>query len=169
MRQRGFTLIEVLIVAAIVITVAAFALNMTNGTRPMAKRSALTQFDAALAYGKAIASTSGNGATLLITPRQPGFAITIYSGRPTAVEALKPAGIAPMLSDAGIREENIGAPPFAIFLDSGGHAAVAAVGGGTPAPMPAQPACPPSGEWTLEFGTGKQAPYDLRTLPCTPP
>ena len=169
MRQRGFTLIELLIVAAIVITVAAFALSASNGLHPMAMRSALSQFDAALAYGKAVASTSGNGATLLVTLRESGFAIAIYSGRPTAADALKPAGIAPLLADGSIREVTVGAPPFAIFLDAAGHAALAAFSGATPAPMPAQPACPASREWTLELASSNQASSTLRALPCAPP
>jgi prepilin-type N-terminal cleavage/methylation domain-containing protein len=168
-RERGFTLIELLVVAAIVITVAAFALSLSNGLHPMAMRSALSQFDAALAYGKAIASTSGNGATLLVTARQSGFEISIYSGRPTAAGALKPAGIAPLLADGTMHEISVGPPPFAIFLDGAGHAALAPFSGATPAPMPAQPSCPASRDWTLEFTSGNQAVSTLRSLPCAPP
>jgi prepilin-type N-terminal cleavage/methylation domain-containing protein len=165
-RQKGFTVIEMLIVVAIVVTVATIAFGMSPGARPMAMRSAVTQFDAALAYAKAIAATSGNGATLLIVPSGPaGFTMSLLSGRPTAPQALQPAGIAPFTSDASISEATLGSPPFALYVNGAGrvsmaHAAVAS----TPAPAAAEPACPASGEWVLAFTDGRGT--DTRRLAC---
>lgn len=164
MRQRGFSLIEVIIVVAIVITVATFVLAASSGARPYAARSAATQFDAALAYGRALAATSGNGATLLFTPGRAGFAISFYSGRPTAAGALRPAAAPPMAAQAEVHEASVGPPPFALFLNSAGHATLAAVAAGTPAPMSAEPPCPPGGSWTLTFADGRR--QEERVLPC---
>jgi prepilin-type N-terminal cleavage/methylation domain-containing protein len=167
--QRGFTLIEVLIVAAIVITVAAMAFGMSNGARPIAMRSSATQFDAALAYGKALAATSGNGATLVIEPRESaGFAIDVYSGRPTVADALHPSGMATVAADGNIAESTLGAPPFAVFIDGAGHVSMAqAPLNATPAPMASEPACPASGQWMLTITDARTHAGDTRALPCT--
>jgi prepilin-type N-terminal cleavage/methylation domain-containing protein len=167
--QRGFTLIEVLIVAAIVITVAAMAFGMSNGARPIAMRSSVTQFDAALAYGKALAGTSGNGATLVVEPRVPeGFSIDVYSGRPTTTNTLHPSGMATVAAEGNIAESTLGAPPLAIFINGAGHVSMAeALANGTPAPMASEPACPASGQWVLTFSDGRGQTGDTRALPCT--
>lgn len=165
MRQRGFSLIEVTIAAAIVITIAAVVLGVSSNARPYALRSAATQFDAALAYGRAIAASSGNGATLVFAPREAGgFSIAIYAGRPTAQGALHPSGIPPMVSDARVDVEGIGGPPFALFLSGAGNATLAASVLPTPAPGGSEPACPSSGTWklTLAGGPAKSEVW----LPC---
>jgi prepilin-type N-terminal cleavage/methylation domain-containing protein len=170
MRQRGFTLLEMLVVVAIVITVATI-FCFRSGARPIAMRSALTEFDAALAYGKALAATSGNGATLAFAPTDSGFRIDVYSGRPTAPGALHPAGIAPFVLDGGVGEATMGAPPFALFLNSAGHASMAAFSGPAPAPMSSEPACPSGGRWVLTFTDSagvSLAAQRSRTLACQP-
>lgn len=162
MRQRGFTLIEVVIVVAIVITIATFAFAAGPRRGSFGTRSALTQLDAALAYAKGLAATSGNGATLLFVPHIPGVAIEVYGGRPDAPDALWSAGIAPFVLDVDVSESSIGSPPFALYLDSAGYAAAARFTGATPAPLAAEPACPPSGRWAIRVAQA------FRNLPCPP-
>ena len=151
MRQQGFTLVEVVLVAAIVM-VAAAVLGFAFGSRPLALRSSATQFDAALAYGKALAATGGNGATLVFEPAARGSTITLYQGRPTVAGALRPAAIPPFSLDADVREASLGSPPFALFLSGAGRASMAKIGAGaTPAPLATEPACPATGAWNLLF------------------
>jgi hypothetical protein len=148
--------------------IAAIGFGMTTGARPMAMRSSVTQFDAALAYARALAATSGNGATLLLTPRAPvGFLIAVYSGRPTAADALSPAGIAPLSADGDVAEATLGKPPFAIYLNSAGHASMArTAAGATPSPT-SEPACPPSGQWMLTFSDARTSTApETRLLHC---
>ncbi|HKU68716.1 MAG TPA: hypothetical protein VJP85_13140, partial [Candidatus Baltobacteraceae bacterium] len=103
MRQRGTTLLEVLLTAAIAMLIAAAVFGFARGSRAFAMRSAISQFDAALAYAQALAANSGNGATLVFQPRAisggavlPGFKLVVYSGRPTSAGALAQAAIAPV-------------------------------------------------------------------------
>ena len=136
----------------------------------MAVRSSVTQFDAALAYAKAIAATSGNGATMLVAPRLPaGFAITLFSGRPTARDALQPAGIAPFSADAAVAEATLGPPPFALYVNSAGRVSMApSATFGTPPPLAAEPRCPSAGEWVLAFTDGRGPKgTDVRRLTCS--
>lgn len=155
---------------AIVITVATIAFGMSPGARPLAMRSAVTQFDAALAYARAIAATSGNGATLVLTPRDPvGFTMSLYSGRPTAPNALQVAGMAPIATDAAVTEATLGQPPLALYVNGGGRVSIGRVdASATPAPLAAEPACPAAGEWVLTFTDGRApSASDVRRLECS--
>ena len=67
-RQSGFTLAETAVTLAILAMLAAGAVWML-GTHPGSVMRATDDFDAALASARAIAATSGNGATLAFLPR----------------------------------------------------------------------------------------------------
>ncbi|HEY5257487.1 MAG TPA: type II secretion system protein [Candidatus Baltobacteraceae bacterium] len=83
--QRGFTLIEMVVVAAILALLATVAV-ISLAQRPGALESAVNGFDASLAAARAIAASSGNGATLVFAARTPaslpGYTLTVYRGRP---------------------------------------------------------------------------------------
>jgi prepilin-type N-terminal cleavage/methylation domain-containing protein len=173
--QRGFTLIETIVVAAILAVLASAAV-ISLAQRPGALASAVTGFDASLAAARAIAATSGNGATLVFAARAngstalPGFTLTVYRGRPTAAGTVTPTTVMAISSDVSVREASLGTPTFAIFLSSAGHAsgqsAYPAFGGsGAPtfAPIGSQPPCP-SGGFVLSFADAHAT--QTRILPC---
>jgi hypothetical protein len=159
------TLIEVAIAAAIAILMAAALFQLARGSRPFATASAASSFDAAIAFAKSVASTSGNGATLVFTPASPaGFTLRIYSGRPTSSNALSISGPR-VSSEADVSEAVLGGPPFTIFFDGSG-AASAQHGAVTPGEVQASdPGCP-AGEPAvrLTFKTGSITA--VRTLAC---
>jgi hypothetical protein len=138
-------------------------------------RSAVAEFDAAIAYARAVAATSGNGATLVFNRRvdangsvSPGFVLVMYSGRPTSTSALQPAHTAPVQSTGGISEAKLGAVPFTIFLDGAGHVSGMS---GTVAPgtvLGGDPGCPP-GEPAFVFTFSDPRATQTRTLPCNAP
>ena len=142
--QRGTTLIEVLLVAAIVVIVSAIAWGFTSGDREFATQSAATIFDAQLAHARALAATSGGAVTLVFTPASPG---------PGVVLSLAPDsdGVPPETLRADLSEPTLGQPPFSLAIDAAGHATAS------------QP-CPPAGGYTLNFLAG--AASASRFLPC---
>lgn len=167
-RQRGMTLLEVVVAAAIFVVAAAAFLTLTQGGRVYSGRSSLSQFDAALAYGQALAATSGNGATLVFSaPTQVGaaFDLTVYSGRPTGASALR-QGSLPMLHLPGsIFEAGLGGVPFTIFLNSAGHAS-GSRGAVSPGSVIARdPGCP-AGERAIALTFSDSHGSRMRTIPC---
>ncbi len=174
MRQRGFTLIETLIVAAIVMTMAALVVVAYKGSRPFGMRSAVNQFDAAVAYARAVASTSGNGATIVFIARKdaqgaalPGFDAQLYSGRPNSLGPIVKVPVATFSSTGDIAEASLGRPPFSIFVNSAGHASGMRAAVTPNSTVGAEPACPSPPQ--LKFTFGATPATDTRTLPCAQP
>jgi len=173
--QRGFTLVE-MVVAVGIVALLAVVVTLSLALRPGALRATVASFDASFAAARAIAATSGNGATIVVAPRAdahgrlPGFTLRIYRGRPTAANAVTLADAPAIVADADVREATLGSPPFAIFLSSAGNASGLAAypafaSDGTPqfAPLAAQPACP-SGGLVLTFASAHAS--QTRVLPC---
>ena len=143
---------------------------------PGALTHATGDYDAALASARGIATTSGNGATLVFSPRSdgvPGFALRVYSGRPATAGAVQVTTAMPVESDATVSEATLGKPPYAIFIGASGHASgkasypsIDARGNATFAVVATEPACPAAG-FIFTF-TGPQGAIAKRTLPCTP-
>lgn len=128
--ERGFTLIEVLvvvgIVALLVLAVGAFAL----GQRNYEIKAASDRFDSLVDAARAIARSSGNGATLTVVKGAggTGFVARVLNGRPNNVPAMAYANIPALESNASIKETsdlNTEAP-FAIFVNSRGNMSAAA-------------------------------------------
>lgn len=142
--QRGTTLIEVLIVVAVIVIVSAIAWGVSSGDRAFAAQSAATIFDAQLAHARAIAASSGSAATLVFTPASPG---------PGAVISLAPDpdGVPAETLRADVSEASLGSPPFSLAIDAVGHATAS------------QP-CPAAGGYTLNFSAGPASAS--RFLPC---
>jgi prepilin-type N-terminal cleavage/methylation domain-containing protein len=175
MRQRGMTLLEVVIVCAIVVLFAAAALGLANGARAFGMRSATNQFDAALAYAQSLAATSGNGATIAFDKNiaaggsvLPGFELIVYSGRPSAAGALANSSLAPMRSAATISEAKLGGVPFTIFLNSAAHASGMSGTVTTATVLASDPGCPP-GESSVVLTFSDARSSDTRTIPCNLP
>ncbi len=156
--QRGFTLVETVVAVGIAALLTFGIVTLSLALRPGALRATIGSFDASFAAARAIAASSGNGATIVVLPRSdagghpPGFTLRVYSGRPTAATAVRLADVPALLSDAGVREATLGVPPFAIFLstarNASGQAAYPVLASdGTPqfATIAKQPAWPASG------------------------
>ncbi len=173
MRQRGFTLVEVAVAAAILAVAAAAFCGLSQATRTFGARSAITQFDAALSYAQSLARSSGNGATLVFDKRTladgsaaPGFVLRIYAGRPTAAGALTSASVPPIDSVATVSEPVLGSVPFTLFLNGSGHASGMSgkIEAGTV--LGADPGCP-AGEASITLAFSVPALTAARTLPCS--
>lgn len=170
MHERGTTLVEVLIAAAIVALIAAAFFMLSQGARAFGMRSAAEQFDAELSYAQALAAASGNGSTIVFDRRLgpggsvlPGFILTVYSGRPTAAGAMRKAPTAPMQSAGDVSEAGLGEVPFTIFLNGAGHASgMAGVAG---AVLASDPGCPPGESRVVLTFSDPQSSY-TRTIPC---
>jgi prepilin-type N-terminal cleavage/methylation domain-containing protein len=126
--ERGYTLVEILLVAAIVVTMAAFGFAMAQAAHAFAMRSAAGQFDAAVAYARSVAAGSGNGATLVFTSRVDsrgsvlgGFAARLYAGRPNADGPIVAVPMPAVTTEGEIAEASLGHPPFTIFFNGAGQ------------------------------------------------
>jgi len=176
--ERGFTLIEMLVAVGIIMLLAVAGGVWTLAMRPGALRSSVDGYDASIAAALALASTSGNGATLVFLPRTdgrggalPGFTLDVYGGRPNADGAVHPSGTMRVAGDASVSEKTLGKPPFALFLSSTGrptgaaaYPAVDASGRPSFTTIAVQPPCP-SGGLLLTFAVSAGA-RDTRSLPC---
>lgn len=148
------TLPEVLIAAAVSVLMAAALFSQAGGGRIFAARSAMDALQAELAHARAIAATSGNGATLVFSSAPRGFSMRLYRGRPNAAGAMTSAA-PPLDAAADIREQALGVPPFTLFFDGAGHAsAMAGAAGGST--LASDPGCPDSdGAVNLRLSDGR--------------
>ena len=124
--------------------ISLVAWGFSSGDRAFATQSAATIFDAELAHARTLAATSGGAVTLVFTPASPGPGVVLSL-------APEPDGAPPETLRADVSEATLGGPPFAISVDSYGHAA------GT------QP-CPAAGGYALTFASGPGV--QTRFLPC---
>ncbi|HTU69088.1 MAG TPA: type II secretion system protein [Candidatus Baltobacteraceae bacterium] len=172
--EAGFTLPELVVAVAITLILLAAGGYWMLAMRPGALRNAVDDFDSNLAGAKALAASSGNGATLVFAP-QPngltGFTLRVYSGRPNAANAVSATNTMAVNSGASVSEAHFGSPPFAIFLNSAGYPtgtanypALDAHENPTFNVIAQQPPCP-SGGIVLTF-TSAQGVTATRTLPC---
>ena len=147
---------------------AAFAL----ASRPLAMRSAATEFEAQFLAAQSLSAATANGVTIVIQPRAPsGFKSIVYAGRPITIGALSASNLPSISADADISEAAVGPPPFAIFISNSDHVSMA---GNFPQPaqfdspslgaLATEPACPLAGHYTLRFAANGTS--SLLVLPC---
>lgn len=160
------TLPEVLIAAAVSVLMTAAFFSLAAGARVFAARSAMDALEAELAHARAIAATSGNGATAVFLSAPRGFTMQLYRGRPNAPGAMAAAGPA-LESAADLREASLGAPPFTLFFDGAGHAGAMAGAAGASTVLASDPGCPGSaGAIALSLSDGRLT--TRLTLACSP-
>jgi prepilin-type N-terminal cleavage/methylation domain-containing protein len=158
--QRGFTLIEVLFTIAIVTIVALGASTLLASSNPFLTRGTSLAFDALLGNARAVAATSGNGATITVVNDASGFTATLYPGRPntaglgTAVQTLH--------ENASLMSAFTNATSFAFFLNSAGTG-TASTWTLTSGTLATEPPCP--GALNLTITSGGHAVN--ATLACT--
>jgi prepilin-type N-terminal cleavage/methylation domain-containing protein len=175
--ERGFTLIEAIVVASILAMLLAAGGLWAISMHPGALAQATDDYDAALTSARALAMTGSNGATMVFAPRMrgsetvAGFTLRVYAGRPSAAGSVTATNTMPVDSDATIAEKTLGAPPFAIFMGASGHVSgsanypqISAKGVAKFAAIADEPACPAKG-FVLTF-TSPQGATTTRTLPC---
>ena len=175
--QAGFTLLELVIAIGIALMLMVAGGYWMMSMRPGALTGATDDFDANLAAAKAIAATSGNGATIVFAPQAggiSGFTMRVYSGRPNAANAVTDTNTMALVSGAGVSEKTFGSPPFSIFLNSAGYPTGIAQYPSLDAQehptfnvIAQQPPCP-AGGIVLTF-TNPQGVTATRTLPCNAP
>lgn len=173
-RERGFTLLELVITLAILSTLLAAGV-WAFSLHPNALAASANDVDAAIATARAVAASSGNGATIVFAPRRSsggGFSMRVFAGRPDGIGSVTPASSMPVLADAGIREATLGSVPFSLFIDSAGNAsgiadypAFNADGSARFTLIPQEPSCP-SGGFNLTLTSPSSNATQQRTLPC---
>jgi type II secretory pathway pseudopilin PulG len=175
MNERGSSLIELLVVSAIVTALALAAIVGVAGTRPFALRSATSEFDALFARARALAATSGNGATIVFLPQPGGHGgttIALLAGRPNAPEVVRVAASYAIAADA--RGESLGDPPFTMFVSSGGY--VTGMGGYPALPfnpdglakIAKEPPCPGGALRVTSVIFSVASSSIVRQFPCPP-
>lgn len=166
------SLVELLVATAIAVIVMVACFALAQGSRALGTQSAVQQFDAAFAYAQSLASTSGNGATIVFEQRTApdgtalgGFTLVVYSGRPTSSSAITASSLAPLNSTGDVAESVLGSPPFSVFLNSAGHASASsgAVAPGTA--IASDPGCP-SGESSVTLTFSDSRTSAARSIPC---
>lgn len=165
-RQRGFSLIEVLITAGVIALVAATGVGATMASRSFAVSAAASRFDALLDAARTTARAIDTGATIAFAPDSygDGFVATLYRNRPSAAPP-EATTIPALAARVAVSESaTLGKPPFALTVHSDGTTAgiPSYTAGGQAAP---ETPCPASGSYHLVFSyAGTTAD---RLIPCT--
>jgi prepilin-type N-terminal cleavage/methylation domain-containing protein len=129
--QRGFSLVETLVVASLVAAIVLFATS-SRGARAPQVHAAAIGFGAALVEARTLAASNASanhsGATLTVAPAGNGTIVAVYRSRPVA-------GWPPLEADTGFPalrfpvtialSGDVRAPrPFAILVSSSGYASI---------------------------------------------
>lgn len=154
-RQKGSTLIETIFCVAIIVVMLAALGAYSLGRNAYAVHAAAGTFAALVADARAVAQTSGSGATIAIArDANGGFIATLYPYRPLPGADLT----APPVRTLGA---NVALAPLAIFISSSGTASAAAW---TPesGTLSAEPACTDAISLTFSDGFASET----HAIPC---
>jgi prepilin-type N-terminal cleavage/methylation domain-containing protein len=175
--ERGFTLTETAVALAITALLLLAGGIWMLGSHPAELAQTAADYDAAMASARALASTSGNGATLVFAPRpslgsgSAGFTLRVYSGRPSPGGAVFPTAIMPLTASIAVTERTLGDPPFSIFVGASGDVSGAphypsfdSHGRARFAVIAREPECPHHG-FLLTFAAAPGR-SERRALPC---
>lgn len=163
-RQRGFTLIEVLIAVGIISIVTASSIGLAQSSRSEAVATAALRFDTLLDAARTTAHEFDRGATIVFArdAAGDGFTARLYRNRPSTGPLVTTT--LPLLEARVAITETaaLNTPPFALTIH--GDGAIAGISGYTSGATSAETGCPPSGAFHLVFaygGTQKE-----RYIPC---
>ncbi|HEY1729349.1 MAG TPA: hypothetical protein VGG22_13305 [Candidatus Baltobacteraceae bacterium] len=148
-------LIETIVCVAIIVIVTAGFGAYTLGRKSYALRAAVQSFAAFLDDARAVAQTSGTGATIEIAgDTQGGFIATLYPYRPLEGADLSSAPVRTL-------KGNVALTPVAIFISSSGTASTTSwtVNAGV---LSSEPACDTTIGLTFSDGVATEA----HTIPC---
>ena len=146
------TILCVAIIAMLLATLVAYAL----GQKTYAIRAAVSSFSAFVTDARAVAQTSGSGATIVIAgDERGGFVARLYPFRPLAGADLSAAPVRTLTA-------NVSLTSTAVFISSSGTASATpwTPGGGT---LASEPSC--VNAIPLTFGDGISS--EAHTIPCT--
>jgi prepilin-type N-terminal cleavage/methylation domain-containing protein len=126
---RGFTLVEMLVVVAITAIVAG-SLILANSSSAEKRPTTRRIVESSLNQAVSLASSTGNGATVLFIPQTNQVEIQVYAGRPNgqtpdaSTATLVHTSSAPLGVSATGQNINVSStgPSFAVFVDNFGHA-----------------------------------------------
>lgn len=149
-------LIETIVCAAIVVILTMALSAYSLGRKAYAVRAAVQTFSALLDDSRAVAQTSGMGATIAITgDSHGGFIASLYPYRPLDGADLSSAPVRTLTG-------NVALTPLAIFISSSGTTSATAwtVKSGT---LAAEPACDATIGLTFSDGIMSES----HTIPCS--
>jgi type II secretory pathway pseudopilin PulG len=162
--EAGFTLVEIVVVVAIVVTTALAGVAISLGSRSFAVATAASEFDHMIDSARTIARET-QGATLLFAPDVFGDGTEVRVVTPGPNGTLSPTAMPVFHTRAAIEEsESLGKAPFAFVLHASG-----ALGGrpgyrtGNPNTIP-EVGCPARGSFHFLIHTAGATAE--RTLPC---
>jgi len=152
--QRGFTLLETIITVAIVAMLVVAGGAFAQAFHPYAASSSVARMSALLATARSVAASSGNGATLTLTPAPNGAqtTVTLYAGRPDG-GAFGPVVTTDTL-DATVTSAGVTGSTFSLFVDSAGTG-TASSWTATQAASSVEPACPGPLDLTFAVSGGR--------------
>lgn len=166
MNERGFTLLETAVTAAVALVLLGAAAYGWSATRSGSAAASAALFDAEAGRAQAAAAASGDGATLTVESAASGAGavLRLYAGRPDGLASPVADG-APVGLSASVQVDG-GSPPAALLFESSGGVRPAL---GYPdatglRALSAEPACPPGGAVVLAFTDGTATAR--RTLAC---
>jgi type II secretory pathway pseudopilin PulG len=152
--ERAATLIETLLAVAILALLVGSLGALFEGRRAYAVRSAVLGMQGLVADARAVAQSSGTGATVVIAAAGGGFTATLYPYRPLPGADL---GLRAVRTLAG----EVALTPLAVFISSSGTASAAAWSppSGT---LATEPPC--NGSIGLQFSDGFTT--ESHAIPC---
>src|SRR5579875_717270 len=142
------TVVAVAVAAMLVLAVAALAL----GRKPYALRSAVASL---VADARSVARTSGSGATIVIVPRDGGFAAALYPYRPLAGADLSLPAVRTLTGSAAITAT-------AIFISSSGTTSSSTTWLPASGTLSTEPGCTSGTQLTFSDGFATETHW----IPC---
>jgi hypothetical protein len=148
-------LIEIVVAVATAAAVLASLGSSTLSRKPYAMHAAVESLRAFIADARSVAATSGDGATIVIAPRDGGFVATLYPYRPIGGADLS-------LAPVRILSGNAAVTGAALFISSSGTVSSSATWTPASGTLASEPACR-SGT-PLTFSDGFAA--ETHVVPC---
>ncbi|MGH7683073.1 MAG: hypothetical protein ACREMT_01910 [Vulcanimicrobiaceae bacterium] len=148
-------LIEVLAAIGIAVTLLASLGSFTLGRKPYALHATVESMRAFVADARSVGATSGQGATIVIAPRDGGFVATLYPYRPLAGADLSSPAVRTLSGNAAVTGT-------AIFISSSGTTSSSATWLPASGTLSSEPACTNGTQLTIGDGFATET----HVVPC---